>query len=89
MLHSPTEVAADPRRRIGPLRSVSRVNTNDHQSLFASLGHALEILDRNRTPEPEFIAAYDTLKQSRALLQRVLNGSARRFAGQEPYLAAA
>jgi hypothetical protein len=48
------------------------VNAHDYTSLFASLNEAVEILDRNRTPDPEFIAAYDTLKQSRAMLARVL-----------------
>jgi hypothetical protein len=48
------------------------VNANDQHSIFSSLSHAIEILDRNRTPDPDFIAAYDTLKQSRAMLARAL-----------------
>jgi hypothetical protein len=48
------------------------VNANDQHSIFSSLSRAIEILDRNRTPDPDFIAAYDTLKQSRAMLARVL-----------------
>jgi hypothetical protein len=51
------------------------VNTHDYSSLFASLSQAIEILDRNRTPDPDFIAAYDTLKQSRAMLTRALNST--------------
>jgi hypothetical protein len=53
------------------------VNANDYHSVFSALSRAIEILDRNRTPEPEFIAAYDTLKQSRAMLARVLNDPGR------------
>ena len=52
------------------------VNANDQHSLFASLSRAIEILDRNRTPDPHFIAAYDTLKQSRAMLARALTANA-------------
>lgn len=52
------------------------MNANDQHSIFASLSRAIEILDRNRTPDPDFIAAYDTLKQSRAMLARVLAASA-------------
>ena len=48
------------------------MNANDQHSIFSSLSRAIEILDRNRTPDPDFIAAYDTLKQSRAMLARVL-----------------
>jgi hypothetical protein len=34
---------------------------------------AVEILHRNRRPDPAFIAAFDTLKQSCAMLVKVLN----------------
>lgn len=49
------------------------VNQHDYNSLFSSLNDAVEILARNRTPDPSYIAAYDTLKQSRAMLVGVLN----------------
>jgi hypothetical protein len=49
------------------------VNDHDYQSLFASLNQAVEILHRNRRPDPQFVAAFDTLKQSRAMLVSVLN----------------
>jgi hypothetical protein len=48
------------------------VNDDDYSSLFSSLNQAVEILDRNRTPDPGFIAAYDTLKQSRAMIAKAL-----------------
>lgn len=51
------------------------MNDHDYHSLFASLNQAVEILARNRTPDPAFIAAYDTLKQSRAMLVKVLNAA--------------
>lgn len=66
-----------------------RVNTHDYHSLFTSLSQAIEILDRNRTPDPDFIAAYDTLKQSRAMLQRALNNAHEGAGLQEQHLAAA
>ena len=65
------------------------MNANDYHAIFASLSRAIEILDRNRTPEPEFIAAYDTLKQSRAMLARVLNDPSRIRALEPRELAAA
>lgn len=54
------------------LQSIRRVNEHDYSSLFSSLNQAVEILDRNRTPDPDFIAAYDTLKQSRAMIAKAL-----------------
>lgn len=47
------------------------VNDHDYHSLFAALNEAAAILHRNRTPDPAFVAAYDTLKQSRAMLEKV------------------
>jgi hypothetical protein len=44
------------------------VNEIDYKSLLSSLNLAVDILDRNRTPEPAFVAAYDTLKQARAMI---------------------
>jgi hypothetical protein len=49
------------------------VNDHDYNSLFASLNLAVDILHRNRTPDPAFVAAYDTLKQSRAMIEKVLH----------------
>lgn len=51
------------------------MNDHDYNSLFSSLNQAVEILARNRTSDPAFIAAYDTLKQSRAMLVKVLNAA--------------
>jgi hypothetical protein len=48
------------------------VNDHDYNSLFSALNQAVEILNRNRTPDPAFIAAYDTLKQSRAMIEQVV-----------------
>jgi hypothetical protein len=50
----------------------ARVNDHDYHSVLSSLNSAVEILDRNRTPDPAFIAAYDTLKQSRAMIVKAL-----------------
>lgn len=54
-------------------RSIFRVNNHDYNTLFASLNLAVDILYRNRTPDPAFIAAYDTLKQSRAMIEKVVH----------------
>lgn len=48
------------------------MNQNDYRTLLASLDEAVAILDRNRTPDPAMIAAYDTLKQARARIVRAL-----------------
>jgi hypothetical protein len=42
------------------------VNESDYNSLLSSLNDAVEILYRNRTPDPGFVAAYDALKVARA-----------------------
>lgn len=54
------------------LWSLGRVNESDYTSLISSLNTALDVLERNRTPDPAFIAAYDTLKQSRAMIIKAL-----------------
>ena len=46
------------------------MNDYDYNSLLSSLNHAVEILYRNRTPDPRFIAAFDTLKQARAMIEK-------------------
>jgi hypothetical protein len=48
------------------------VNVNDYDLLLASLNNAVEILDANRTADPAFVAAYDTLKQARAMVVEAL-----------------
>ena len=48
------------------------MNDHDYHSLFAALNAAAEILHRNRTPDPAFVAAFDTLKQSRAMLEKAV-----------------
>ena len=70
------------------MRVDGRVNHHDYNSLFAALNQAAEILYRNRTPDPEFIAAYDTLKQSRAMLEKVLKPADGKPAGVAVELAA-
>lgn len=44
------------------------MNQNDYDSLLASLNEAVAILARIRTPDPRSVAAYDTLKQARAMV---------------------
>jgi hypothetical protein len=51
---------------------VPRVNDNDYNSLVSSLDNAVDILSRNRTPDPDLIIAFDTLKQARAKVVRAL-----------------
>ncbi len=65
------------------------MNDHDYNSLFSSLNDAIEILARNRTPDPAYIAAYDTLKQSRAMLVKALNSAQEQSAYSTPELAAA
>lgn len=65
------------------------MNEPDYSSLFCSLNQAVEILARNRTPDPAFIAAYDTLKQSRAMLVKVLNSAPDSVAGESRELVSA
>ena len=48
------------------------MNDHDYNSLLSSLNQAVEILNRNRTPDPRFIAAYDTLKQARAMIEKTV-----------------
>jgi hypothetical protein len=45
---------------------VTGVNDSDYNDLLSSLNDAVEILYRNRTPDPAFVAAYDALKVARA-----------------------
>ena len=46
------------------------MNAHDYNSLLSSLNNAVEILHRNRKPDPRFQAAFDTLKQARAMIER-------------------
>jgi hypothetical protein len=48
------------------------MNQHDYDSLLSSLNEAVTILNRNRTPDPSFIAAYDTLKQARAMIEKAV-----------------
>lgn len=66
----------------------ARVNDHDYHSLFAALNTAAEILHRNRTPDPVFVAAFDTLKQSRAMLEKAIAGPAAAAAGSNELVAA-
>lgn len=45
------------------------MNEHDYNSLLSSLNDAIDILHRNRTPDPRFVAAFDTLKQARAMIE--------------------
>jgi hypothetical protein len=51
------------------------MNQTDYLTLLASLDQSLAILDRNRTPDPAMIAAYDTLKQARARVVRAVEAT--------------
>ena len=53
-----------------------RVNEHDQHSLLAALNEAVDILHRNRRPDPDFITAFDTLKQSRAMIEKLLHPQA-------------
>jgi hypothetical protein len=48
------------------------VNQQAYNSLLSALDDAVAILDRNRTPDPALIAAFDTLKQARAMVVRAV-----------------
>jgi hypothetical protein len=43
-----------------------------YESVLNSLNAAVEIMERNRTPDPALIAAFDTLKQARAMVIRAV-----------------
>ena len=45
---------------------------HDYTTLITSLDRALEILARNRSPDPIVVAAYDSLKQTKAIVLRAL-----------------
>jgi len=65
------------------------VNEHDYSLLISSLNQAVGILDRNRTPDPAFIAAYDTLKQSRAMILKAVGRAQGTQPGTEVVAAAA
>ena len=71
------------------MRSIRAVNEHDYTALFTALNEAVDILDRNRLPEPAFVAAYDTLRQSRAMLAKVLQPAEEVRAATSDDLAAA
>ncbi|HUR57547.1 MAG TPA: hypothetical protein VM029_07550 [Opitutaceae bacterium] len=48
------------------------MNQQAYNSLLSALDDAVYILDRNRTPDPALIAAFDTLKQARAMVVRAV-----------------
>jgi hypothetical protein len=56
-------------------RSIRRVNDHDYHTLSSALNEAIDILNRNRTPDPAFVAACDTLKQSRAMIESAVRPS--------------
>jgi hypothetical protein len=57
------------------------MNLQEQDTLFSSLDCAIETLERNRLPDPRFVAAFDHVKQARAMLVRVMRESA---AGSPP-----
>jgi hypothetical protein len=65
------------------------VNENELSTLFSALNEAVDVLDHHRRPDPEFIAAFDTLKQARAMIEKVYSQPAAAAAKTEPALAAA
>lgn len=65
------------------------MNESDYTALIASLNTALDILERNRRPDPAFIAAHDTLKQSRAMVIKALAAPQETIATEDSGLAAA
>ncbi len=48
------------------------MNEHAYNFLLSSLNDAIEIMDRNRTPDPALVAAFDTLKQARAMVVRAV-----------------
>ena len=48
------------------------MNSEAYTSLLSALNQAVEILERNRTPNPELIATFDTIKQARAMAIRAV-----------------
>jgi hypothetical protein len=64
------------------------VNASDYNVLFASLNQAIELLHQHRTPDPAYITAYDALKQSRAMLAKVIQPEGARAAGRTDLVAA-
>ena len=48
------------------------MNQEAYNSLLSALNDAVAVLDRNRTPDPALIAAFDTLKQARAMVVRAV-----------------
>jgi hypothetical protein len=47
---------------------MAAVNHQDYNALLSALNDAVAILARNRSPDPTSVAAYDTLKQARAMI---------------------
>lgn len=52
------------------------MNLQEQDALFSSLDCAIETLERNRMPDPRFVAAFDHVKQARAMLVRVVREAA-------------
>ena len=61
----------------------------DYDCLLAALNDAVAILARNRTPDPSSVAAYDTLKQARAMVVATLEQSHSAASAFAPELVAA
>ena len=65
------------------------MNQHDYTTLLASLDEAVAILARNRTPDPHSVAAYDTLKQARAMIVSTLDQNRIVALAEEPVRVAA
>lgn len=65
------------------------MNQHDYDCLLAALNDAVAILARNRTPDPSSVAAYDTLKQARAMIVATVDPNRVTHATLEPELVAA
>jgi hypothetical protein len=48
------------------------VNNQDYNTLLSSLNNAVDILATHRTSDPAMIAAFDTLKQARAMVRQLV-----------------
>ena len=64
------------------------MNASDYTTLSSCLNNAVSILEHHRRPDPGFIAALDTLKQARAMIEKSINEPQTAPAGVELEVAA-
>jgi hypothetical protein len=65
------------------------MNQENYNALISSLDHAVEILSRHRTPDGPMVAAYDTVKQARALVAKAVTQPKPAEVTQDELMAAA